>query len=181
MLIQSASQETCLVITNLDFVLQKMIMLEKETFKTIVKNTPLVSIDLCIVWNGRILLGKRKNEPLKGYFFTPGGRILKNEAHIDCLKRVARSELGLIDNDIKQAKLMGVWDHFYENSVFGEEVSTHYVNLPYCIYFDQRPEIFLDDQHDTIEWFDLSKVAGGSIFHKYMQSYASWIISRKPQ
>ena len=73
-----------------------MIMLEKEVFKTIVKNTPLVSIDLCIVCDGKILLGKRKNDPLKGLFFTPGGSVLKNEPHVDCLKRVAKSELGLI-------------------------------------------------------------------------------------
>ena len=156
-------------------------MLEKEVYKTVVKNTPLVSIDLCIVWDGQILLGQRKNDPLKGFFFTPGGRILKNEAHIDCLKRVAKAELGLIIDDIKQAKLMGAWDHFYENSVFGEEASTHYVNLPHCIYCDQRPEILLDDQHDTFEWFDLGKVASGNDVHKYMQSYASWIISRNPK
>jgi colanic acid biosynthesis protein WcaH len=156
-------------------------MLEKEIFKTVVKNTPLVSIDLCIVWDEKILLGKRKNEPLKGFFFTPGGRIFKNEAHIDCLNRIARSELGLIINDLKQVKLMGVWDHFYNNSVFGNEVSTHYVNLPYYFYYDKRPELMPDDQHDTLEWFDLSKVSNGNEFHKYMNSYASWIISRKPE
>jgi colanic acid biosynthesis protein WcaH len=155
-------------------------MLDKEIFKTVVKNTPLVSIDLCIVWEEKILLGKRKNNPLKGFFFTPGGRILKNEAHIDCLKRVARSELGLIIDDLKQAEIMGVWDHFYENSFFGEGVSTHYVNLPHCIYYDKGPEILLDDQHDTFGWFDLNKVANDNNFHKYMQSYASWIISRRP-
>ena len=54
-----------------------MIMLEKEIFKKVVKNAPLVSIDLCIVCDGKILFGKRKNDPLKGFFFTPGGRILK--------------------------------------------------------------------------------------------------------
>lgn len=153
-------------------------ILEKKTFKKIVKNTPLVSIDFCIVRDGKILLGKRKNDPLKGFFFTPGGRILKNEAHIDCLRRVARSELGLIDDDLKQAELMGVWDHFYENSVFGEEVSTHYVNLPRYITLKRRPEILLDDQHEFFDWFDLNKVADGDNFHKYMQSYASWIILR---
>ena len=125
------------------------------------------------MWDGKILLGKRKNDPLKGFFFTPGGRILKNEAHIDCLIRVARSELGLIIDDIKQAKLMGVWDHFYENSIFGEGVSTHYVNLPHCIYYDQRPEVLLDEQHEAFEWFDLNIVANDNNFHKHMQSYAS--------
>jgi colanic acid biosynthesis protein WcaH len=156
-------------------------MLEKKIFKEIIKNTPLVSIDLCIVCDKKILLGKRKNNPLKGIFFTPGGRILKNEAHVECLKRVAKFELGLNDYDVKQAELMGVWDHFYQNSVFGETVSTHYVNLPHCIFYDKKPEIMLDDQHEIYEWFDLTKVAEGNDFHKYMQSYASWIISRKPQ
>jgi colanic acid biosynthesis protein WcaH len=156
-------------------------MLEKEIFKTVVKNAPLVSIDLCVVCDGKILLGKRKNDPLKGFFFTPGGRILKNEAHIDCLKRVAKSELGLIIRDIKKAELMGVWDHFYANSIFGDEVLTHYVNLPHCIYYDQRPDIFLDEQHEAFEWFDLNKVANGNEFHSYMKSYALWIILRETQ
>jgi colanic acid biosynthesis protein WcaH len=156
-------------------------MLEKEIFKTVVKNTPLVSIDLCIVWDEKILLGKRKNEPLKGFFFTPGGRIFKNEAHIDCLNRIARSELGLIINDLKQVKLMGVWDHFYNNSVFGNEVSTHYVNLPHYVYYDKKPELMTDDQHDTLEWFDLNKVANDNNFHIYIQNYASWLMSRKPE
>lgn len=76
---------------------------------------------------------------------------------------------------------MGVWVHFYKNSVFGEGISTHYVNLPHYIYYDKRPEILLDDQHDIFEWFDLNKVANDNNFHKYMHIYASWIYSRKTQ
>lgn len=155
-------------------------IIREEIFKTIVKNTPLVSVDLCIVHDMEILLGKRKNNPLKGFFFTPGGIILKNETHLNCLKRILRSELGLIIDNLGEAELMGVWDHFYDNSVFGEEISTHYVNLPYYIYCEKRPAVFLDDQHDAFEWFDLNLVANNSNnFHNYIQSYASWIISRK--
>lgn len=153
-------------------------MLEKKTFKTIVKNTPLISVDLCIVNEGKILLGKRKNDPLKGIFFTPGGRILKNEAHFDCLKRIAKSELGLIINK-KKFYLMGVWDHFYENSIFGEEISTHYVNLPYFIHYEKKPPILLDYQHDCFKWFNLKDVANGKDFHEYIKCYASWIISEQ--
>ena len=74
-------------------------MLEINNFKMVVKNTPLVSIDLCILFNGD-LLGQRNNEPLKGFWFTPGGGIFKNEAYLDCLKRVVSSELGLKYEDI---------------------------------------------------------------------------------
>ena len=61
------------------------------------ENTPLVSIDLCLICNGQILLGKRRNEPLKGIWFTPGGRIHKNETWQDALLRIAEVELGLSD------------------------------------------------------------------------------------
>ena len=50
-------------------------MLDAHTFKTVIGNAPLVSIDFCLVCEGQILLGKRNNEPLKGEWFTPGGRI----------------------------------------------------------------------------------------------------------
>jgi colanic acid biosynthesis protein WcaH len=156
-------------------------MLDINFFRTVVENTPLVSIDICLVHDSKMLLGKRSNEPLLGQWFTPGGRILKNECWRNCLKRVAQAELGLNITDVHEFTLMGIWDHFYPNSAVEDSISTHYVNLPHCIYYEKRPEILLDDQHDAFEWFDLSKVAGGSIFHKYMQSYASWIISRKPQ
>ena len=74
---------------------------------------------------------------------------------------------------------MGVWDHFYENSIFGEEVSTHYVNLPHYIHYDQRSDILFDEQYEAFEWFDLNKVANGNEFHRYLKSYASGIISRE--
>ena len=52
-------------------------VLDIATFKIIIENTPLVSIDLCLICGGQILLGRRNNEPLKGVWFTPGGRVLK--------------------------------------------------------------------------------------------------------
>jgi colanic acid biosynthesis protein WcaH len=161
--------------------LRGMQILDKATFKKVVENVPLVSVDLCIICDGKILLGKRKNDPLKGFYFTPGARILKNETYNDCLKRVAKSELGLIIDDIKQAELMGIWDHFYKNSIFGEGVSTHYVNLPHYIHYDKKPEIIFDDQHEMFKWFDLSKVVDGNDFHQYTKNYVLWVTSRKSQ
>ena len=103
----------------------KLRMLELDIFKSIVKNAHLVSIDLCLVHDGEILLGKRTNEPLKGKWFTPGGRIYKNEPWQECMRRVTCSYLGLVIDDLPSFTLMGVWDHLYENSVMDENVSTH--------------------------------------------------------
>jgi len=153
-------------------------MLDTQIFKTVVENAPLVSIDICLVCDHQILLGKRNNEPLKGQWFTPGGRLLKNESWQDCLRRVARSEMGILVDDLGEFKLMGIWDHFYPNSAVDKNISTHYVNLPHFANISVKPSIKVDSQHDDMQWFDLKTVADKQCFHEYMQSYASWLIKR---
>ena len=153
-------------------------MLDSQTFKTVVKNTLLVSIDLCLVCKGQMLLGKRNNEPLKGQWFTPGSRIQKNESWQDCLRRIALSELGLSIQKVDDFKLMGIWDHFYPNSIFGSEISTHYVNLPHFASFESRPNVLADDQHNEFKWFDLEVVANDEMFHSYIKNYANYLVNR---
>jgi colanic acid biosynthesis protein WcaH len=153
-------------------------MLDADTFKTVIGNTPLVSIDLCLVCDHRLLLGRRTNEPMKGEWFTPGGRIHKNEAWQDALRRIAEVELGLSFIAVEDFSLMGVWDHFYSNSVLDQEMSTHYVNLPHYAEFKYRPQITSDDQHGEFKWFDLAVVVRDEKFSSYMRNYATWLLNK---
>ena len=149
-------------------------MLDAGTFKTVVESTPLVSIDLCLVYEGRLLMGLRQNQPLKGKWFTPGGRLLKNERWQDGLARIAKGELGLtVQAD--DFELMGVWDHFYENSAIDDGISTHYVNLPHVCYLNSLPELLLDAQHGLFRWFEIVSIIKGTDHQIYMREYASWI------
>jgi len=154
-------------------------MLDAQTFKTVIENTPLVSIDLCLICNGQILLGKRRNEPLKGTWFTPGGRIHKNETWQGALLRIAEVELGLSGIAVEDFSLMGMWDHFYTNSAVDQGISTHYVNLPHYAEFKSKPQIALDDQHGEFKWFDLSVASNDEKLHPYMCNYTSWLLNRK--
>ncbi|MGE4383816.1 MAG: hypothetical protein AB7D41_11515 [Arcobacter sp.] len=62
-------------------------MLNIETFKTIVENNPLISIDFVIInKENKILLGKRVNKPAYNFLFTLGGRVYKNEKLDDAKK-----------------------------------------------------------------------------------------------
>ena len=152
-------------------------MLDTKTFKTVIENTPLVSIDLCLVCDGQVLLGKRTNEPLKDEWFTPGGRIHKNETWQHALLRIVKAELGLCDTAVEDFALMGMWDHFYNNSALDQNTSTHYVNLPHYAEFKSKPQIVLDDQHGEFKWFDLSVVSNDEKFHPYMRNYSSWLLN----
>jgi colanic acid biosynthesis protein WcaH len=154
-------------------------MLDAQTFKTVTENTPLVSIDLCLIHKDQILLGKRCNEPLKGKWFTPGGRIHKNETWQDALLRIAELEVGLSGIRIENFYLMGLWDHFYNNSALNENISTHYVNLPHYVEFKSIPQISLDGQHSEFKWIDLSVVSNDKRYHPYMCNYASWLLNMK--
>jgi colanic acid biosynthesis protein WcaH len=153
-----------------------MQVLDSSSFQFIVQNTPLVSIDICLVYKGKILLGRRNNQPLKGEWFTPGGRIFKNEPWQECIRRVVGSELGMTINDPTDFKLMGVWDHFYEISVMDENVSTHYVNLPHYCTLKERPKLVMDQQHNDLAWFNLKDVISNDGFHQYMRNYTSWLM-----
>ena len=112
--------------------------LPDKEFAKAVNALPLVSVDLVLVNSaGQMLLGLRRNAPARHWWFTPGGRVRKNESFATCLRHVAMSELKLQERDVQGAQLMGVWDHFYEDSAYSLEVSTHYVNLPHVLQLKQ--------------------------------------------
>ena len=53
--------------------------LSRNQFSNIVRKTPLIAIDLCILRDRKILLGKRLNAPAKDFYFVPGGGYLELE------------------------------------------------------------------------------------------------------
>ncbi len=107
--------------------------LEQKTFETVIDSTPLVSIDLVVLnENNEALLGQRLNRPAEGFWFVPGGRILKNESLANAFKRLTLNELG-IELELSIAELLGPYDHFYDDCVFNEKIKTHYVAIAYVL------------------------------------------------
>ncbi len=134
-----------------------MAWLPNSLFSTIIDNTPLVSIDL-IVRNqaGNVLLGCRSNQPAKGFWFVPGGRILKNETLSDAFLRLTEAELGQ-SFEITSARYHGLYEHFYSDSVFGDQPDTHYVVNAFELIIDAVLEL-PKTQHNKYQWlseFDL--------------------------
>jgi len=46
-------------------------MLSDDVFQIVIDSTPLISIDILIKKDNKILLGRRTNKPAKGFFFQP--------------------------------------------------------------------------------------------------------------
>lgn len=147
------------------------VMLPINIFKTIIENTPLVSIDL-VVYNQKneVLLGKRNNRPAQGYWFVPGGRILKDESIAVAFRRLTLNELGA-EFSISDAQLIGPFEHFYTDNVTGEEFSTHYVTLGYRLLIDDALLALPKEQHDDYNWFTVEQVLEHPQVHKHARWY----------
>lgn len=144
--------------------------LTNEVFKIVIQNTPLVAIDFIAEnQDNRILLGKRTNPPAKGFWFTPGGRILKNELLQDAFERLLYNELHLTPNECEQ-QFLGVYEHLYHDSIFGDEISTHYVVLAYRL---KVPASFTPpkDQHSEYNWFSADEIVHGGFAHENVVRY----------
>lgn len=146
-------------------------MLNLNLFKTVVESTPLVSIDL-IVRNakGEILLGKRRNRPAQGYLFVPGGRMHKNETISQAFKRLTIAELSteILESE---AKFLGVFEHFYTDSMFDKDLSTHYVVLAYeLIVYNFSKQLPLD-QHFNYCWLSIYELLQDDNVHQNTRAY----------
>lgn len=143
-----------------------------KSFLNVVASAPLVSIDL-IVKNeqGHVLLGKRTNRPARGYWFVPGGSIRKDERMVNAFERISSAELGH-PLELKDAKLMGVFEHLYEDNFLGEDnVSTHYVVLAYECRLDPGARIVLDGQHSEAKWWNVDELLENASVHVNTKAY----------
>jgi len=143
---------------------------------------PLVSIDLVLTDDeGRLLLGLRRNAPARDWWFTPGGRIRKNEPLAMARQLIAAEELALPESVVKRATFMGAWDHFYADSAFDPDVSTHYVNLALWLPLTQEEIAALHlptgegEQHAQWQWMPVAQAATAPGVHPHVQVYAHWV------
>lgn len=152
-------------------------MLDHQSFIKIIEATPLVSVDIIIVRSGNeVLLGLRNNRPAQGFWFVPGGRILKNETIQSALTRIAGKELGLAEliasGDLKPT-FYGGYEHMYADCFAGEiGISTHYVVLVHKI---EVPIHFVlpiaDEQHAELKWWPIQDALNSDNVHQYTKNY----------
>ena len=142
-------------------------MLDNQTFKTVVNSTPLISIDLLVKKDNKVLLGKRINKPAQGNLFSIGGRVYKNETIDSAMIRIAQKELNIKLKLIP--RFIGVYEHFYDDSIF-QGVSTHYVNLAYELEIETTLNL-PTEQHNEYHWLSIDELLKNKQVHKYVKDY----------
>lgn len=128
--------------------------IDNQKFLEIIENTPLVSIDLILRDSrNRLLLGRRVNEPAKGKWFVPGGRIRKDESIDEAFERISVEEIGRKFSRT-DARLLDVYTHWYDTNFLSRPgISTHHVVLAYEIGVPENFQIKTREQHSDYRWF----------------------------
>ncbi|GGD34995.1 GDP-mannose mannosyl hydrolase [Franconibacter daqui] len=145
--------------------------LSQEDFATVVRSTPLISIDL-IVENerGEFLLGKRTNRPAQGYWFVPGGRVQKDEPLALAFERLTQAELGK-RFAMEEGEFYGVWQHFYDDNFSGEDFSTHYIVLGFRLRVKEAALTLPTEQHNAYRWMKPEQLTASEEVHDNSRAY----------
>lgn len=145
--------------------------LSAEDFATVVRATPLISIDL-IVENerGEFLLGQRTNRPAQGYWFVPGGRVQKDEPLEQAFARLTRAELG-VSLPMAAGEFYGVWQHFYDDNFSGSDFSTHYIVLGFRLRVDAATLPLPTEQHHAYRWLTAEALLESDNVHDNSRAY----------
>jgi colanic acid biosynthesis protein WcaH len=147
--------------------------LDDTTFKTVIASTPLISIDLVVKnTKGEYLLGYRNNRPAQGCWFVPGGRILKGETMDEAFIRLCKNELG-VSLTRQQAGFLGPFEHFYDDNVFGVDITTHYVVLGYALTIDIDLVSLPHEQHQQYAWFTANDMFKREDVHRHSKWYVT--------
>ncbi|MXR50433.1 NUDIX domain-containing protein [Halovenus sp. WSH3] len=134
-----------------------------EEWATIVRNVPIVSVDLLIRSEEGIVLGKRTNEPAKGEWFIPGGRVHKGETRTEAVDRIAADELGV---EVEIVESLGAFEHIYETAEIGGVGTKHYLANGYVV--DPLTDQFqADGQHADFQVF----TAAPQSLHQNVRAY----------
>ena len=101
-----------------------------DLYRQIINVMPIPCVDLIVEDSkGRILMLKRKNEPAKGQWWLPGGRIHFGEKRIEAARRKLKDECGLESNSLSE---MGTFDIIYPHKI-GQSFASHGISTVFIV------------------------------------------------
>ncbi|MBS3903034.1 MAG: NUDIX domain-containing protein [Anaplasmataceae bacterium] len=124
--------------------------LKKKDYHHLMRVAPVVCVDMVVTDGRKFLLVKRKNEPKKGQWFLPGGRLVKNESFVEAVKRKLFEETGL---RAKKPELIGLAEHFRVDGYLEDDFA-HVITLVFKTTVSINQKIKLDSQSSDARWFD---------------------------
>lgn len=123
-------------------------LIPKEEYSKIQAVLPILCVDCLIIYQAKCLLLKRTQEPAKGQYWFPGGRIFKGELIPTAAIRKAREEVNL---ECSFERIISI-----EETIFTRQgdmqFDIHTVNVCCQLSVSDISDIVLDSSHNGYIW-----------------------------
>ena len=105
-------------------------MIPNKLYQQILENMPIFCIDIVLYHQGKVLLTYRTQEPAKDQWWIQGGRVFKNETFAQAAQRLAKREIGIEIDIIKQ---IGAYEVFFEKGILPVKTGIHDVAVVFLV------------------------------------------------
>lgn len=123
-------------------------MIPESLYTQILQSLPIPCVDLLVVnADLKILLVQRRNDPARGEWWFPGGRIWFGETRVDAVVRKLKEECGLQADAVH---CLGTFDLMLERTDNG--LLSHAITSLYRVGVQQTGSLHLDHQSDGAIW-----------------------------
>lgn len=124
--------------------------------------SPQIAVGAIAIHNDQLLLVRRGQEPAKGLWSLPGGRVENGEYIADALRRELKEETGL---DVTVGELVGIFE------VVGDP---HYVILDFFAKVEPPTEPAAAGDVDEARWVPLTEVAAMDCTPRFVETMRAW-------
>ena len=119
----------------------------QDLYNEILSTMPIICVDGIIQKGGETLLLLRDNEPEKGKWWFPGGRVLKGERLEDAIIRKIKEETGLL------CEVLEMLDITQTSFTTGpNDIPVHTINVCFTLKI-KSGVVSLDSEHNEYGWF----------------------------
>lgn len=123
--------------------------IEPELYSDIHRLMPIPCVDIVVVRGDRALLVHRREEPARGRYWIPGGRIRRGESLPAAAQRLVLAETGI---EIDVPILVDAESLIFQTDPFGHGKGTHAVAIVMAARCVSDGDIELDGNHDNALW-----------------------------
>ena len=136
-------------------------------YNKIIKNIPIVCIDVVVKYKEQILLIRRKDQPMKDSWWVVGGRLQIFEDFDVAVKRILKGEAGInISKNNKSVKYVGLASTSFKNSPAKSPMNS--INLIFYVEVKSN-KVTLDSHSSNYCWLNLEQLKSSKVLAQYLQ------------
>jgi ADP-ribose pyrophosphatase YjhB (NUDIX family) len=141
--------------------------IDSSTYSRILDNIVVACVDLIVIHNDNVLLGKRSRHHQKDWWIM-GGRMVAGETFTDSAKRIADHELGISNINADRFELKSAFSAAWEMRAFPpEQNGTHTLSVVLTLKIDddEKNNLSTNDEYVAIQWRKVSEAAADESYH----------------